>query len=305
MTKIYRIIAVVLTSLFLLSSNGCGQKGSKIDQDNYKSSEYCVMDGKTMYFLAEEDKQILREPLIQLLSNETCAIYADTPIGDIIGYEPHDPNKPSIPEGDACGLYDVTSDGMPELLVRPKGYYGTSGSVVYEVYDVFSGEYLGSMDGAIDTVWGVYYFRETDELRSVGSYWRRGGWSDRYRVMTFLHYDKKDNTCYEEVYLYAHFQISGQRVPANEINTDGLLVEKWVESYPYARYKAYGEIVDLDEYYGELDWFHANCIRIPETELQMISWWDVCSSEDRFERAEQMADALLSSNQKFIVSRTE
>lgn len=258
-------------------------------------TDYTRVDGKTLHFLADEELEALREPLERLLSNENCTIYADTVRGEIIGYEPHDPSLPSIPEGYRCGLYDATGDGIPELLVHPNGYYGSSGTVTYFVYDIATGAELGSMDGGNSESWCVYYATESDELVSVGSYWRRGGWSDRYRVMTLLHYDGEEHACYEELYLYAHLGIG------HAVNDEGS-VEDWVEEYPYAAYSVRGEDATLDAYFAELDWFTAHCVRIPETELCMIDWDCVCSDEDdRFTRAEKMADALLSSDRKFVV----
>ena len=276
---------VILAVLVLLNCVGCAK--------NTAAGKEAVVNGKTFYFLDDKDKQVLREPLIRLLSNETREIYADTPRGELIGREPYDPDEPTVPAGYSCGLYDVTGDGMPELLVHPNGYYGSSGTTTYFVYDVFSGEELGSIDGGNDELWCVYYFMETDELRSVGTYWRRGGWSDRYRVTSFLTYDKADNTCGEEYYLYAHLVID------SNMSEDA---QGWSEYYPYASYSVRGVNSTLDDYYGEMDWFHANCVRIPETTLQMIDWDTVCSDDDdRFVRAGRMADALLSSTQEFIV----
>ena len=258
-------------------------------------TDYTRVDGKTFHFLADEELEVLREPLERLLSNENCVIYADTVYGEIIGYKPHDPTAPYIPQGYRCGLYDATGDGIPELLVHPNGYYGSSGTVTYFVYDIATGAELGSMDGGNSESWCVYYATESDELVSVGSYWRRGGWSDRYRVMTLLHYDSGENTCYEKLYLYAHLGIG------HAVNAEGS-VEDWVEEYPYASYSVRGKDAYLDDYYAELDWFTAHCIRIPETELSMIDWDSVCSDEDdRFTRAAKMAEALLSSDQKFVV----
>ena len=267
-----------------------------------EETEFCRINGETIYFLTDAEKEKLRDPLVNLLSNETCVIYADTARGEIIGYEPCDPSLPTIPEGYGCGLYDVTGDGMPELLVHPKGYYGSSGAVTYFVYDIFTGRELGSIDGGNAESWCVYYFKDTGKLRSVGSYWRRCGWSERYRVMTFLNYDSHDHVCFEESYLYAILGIDGEVVETKETDEDGIPVTKWFETYSYAGYSVYGEDALLDDYYGEWDWFYVNAIRIPETELQIIKWWELDVDDgDRFVRAERMAEALLSSTQKFIL----
>ncbi len=298
MKNIHRIIAMMICLLMLFGISGCENQNGENTCDQV--SDFCVINGKKMYFLDDGEKAKLREPLIKLLSNETREIYADSPMGEIIGYEAYDPDLPTIPEGYACGLYDVSGDGIPELLVHPRGYFGSSGTVTYFVYDIFTGEAIGSIDGGNGESWCVYYITETDELRSVGSYWRRGGWSERYRVMTFLRYED-DHICGEELYLYSHLSIDGETIETGDVNEDGVPIGKWVESYPYSRYSVYGEDAYLDDYYAEIDWFHKNGIRIPETELQMINWWNATRADDRFVRAEQMADALLTTTQKFIV----
>lgn len=298
-------IKTMVAAVLWVFSMGCLDCLKEQEHVISERTEFCRINGETMYFLTDDEKEKLRDPLINLLSNETCAIYADTVKGEIIGYEPYDPNLPTVPEGHGCGLYDVTGDGMPELLVHPKGYYGSSGTITYFVYDIFTGRMLGSIDGGNAESLCVYYFKDTDELCSVGSYWRRGGWSERYRVMMFLSYDDEYDVCFEESFLYAHLGIDGEFVKTEEIDSGGNYVEKWVETYSYARYSVYGEDATLDAYYGELDWFYMNSIRIPETELQIVKWWDITSDvDDRFDRAERMAEALLSSTQKFLVPRS-
>ena len=293
-----RIILILVCVLMLIFGAGCAESGAgQVDED----IDMCIVNGRKMYFLADKEKKKLRKPLEKLLSNETHEIYADTPRGEIIGYEPYDKDEPTVPEGYACGLYDVTKDGIPELLVLPRGYNGSSGALTYYIYDLESYECIGTIDSGNAGSWCVYYFVELDELRSVGSYWRRGGWQERYRVMTFLTYDERQRAYGEESFLYAWLGIDGERVEEGEV-LDGVYIANWVESYPYAYYKVRGKDAYLDEYYAELDWFNASFVRIPETELQMISWGDVCDDDDdRFERAEKMVDALLSTTQEFIL----
>ena len=291
MKNTIRIIAIIALFTLCIGALGCANNEKK----SREYADFCRIGGRNFYFLSDREKESLREPLIALLSNETKEIYADTARGEIIGFEPYDPNAPTIPEGYRCGLYDVSGDGIPELLVHPRGFYGSSGTVTYFVYDVFTGKKIGEMDGANAELWCVYYFLESDELHSVGTYWRRGGWQERYRVMTVLEYDPISQTCHETYGLYAHLGIDkyfDREPPEGEID----------EFYPYAYYSVEGENAYLDEYYDALDRFHATTVRIPETKLQMISWSDVSEeNDDRFARAEKMADALLTSSQKFIL----
>ena len=60
--------------------------------------------------------------------------------------------------------------------------------------------------------------------------------------------------------------------------------------------------LDWFEYYNVIDRFYMDYVRIPETELQMFSVWDIDREfSDRFVRAEKIADLLLSSEQKIII----
>lgn len=299
MSKLRKLILILVSLVIVINCIGCANK--KNEGPNDKDPGYCVINGKTITFLADEEKERLREPLIKLLSNETHEVFDENSREESIGYEPYDPNEPTVPEGYSCGLYDVTSDGMPELLIFPKGYSGSSGTVTYFVYDIFSGAYLGSINGNISESLCVYYFTEIDELRSVASYSRSKGWAKQYHFTTFLKFNKDNNTCYEELYLYLYYEVKGEIVSTSEVGDDGTYSGQWVESYHNEKFKVHGKDASSDDYNKEIEWFYTNCIRIPETELQMIKWHDACSDKNRFVRAEKMVDALLSTTQKFIV----
>ena len=264
MSRKCRTLFVLL--LICFSVEGCLPKQES-------AREYCVINGKTMSFMPEKEKEALREPLEKLLASERKDFFDDA--------LSEEKEEPGIPANVACGLFDVTGDGTPELLVLPTGYGGSSGMVKYYVYDCFTGEKLGEISGGYGESWCMYYFAETEELRAVGFYWHSGGTYDRYRMLSFLNYDAVKNTCAEEQYLYVHVATQ--------------------EDF-YTEYEVRGEKADADTYYLETDWFNTNGIRIPETELQMLYWSDVCAEEDRFVRAEKMAEALLSLSQKFIVT---
>jgi hypothetical protein len=270
--------------IFCCACSGCTKK-----QEDSKKADCYVINGKTIYFLSNEEKELLREPLIRLLANETYAVYNEESVkGELLGYEIPDPSYPTIPEIYRCGLYDVTGDGLPELLVHPRGYSGSSGAMTYFVYDIMTGNALGEIDSGDRESWCLYYDIQTEALRTIGSYWRRCGWSEQTYRMAILKYCADDEICMTESYLAIDFQID------RPLSSDGV----FEELYPNTYYERYGFRVDLNTYYGELEEFYRNDIRISGTELQMTNR---INEKDRFVRAEQMADCLLGSSQKFVL----
>ena len=66
-------------------------------------------------------------------------------------------------------------------------------------------------------------------------------------------------------------------------------------------YEVYDKESDMFGYYSAMNEFLTTHVLIPETRISSIVWDDVSSDEEAQEiRAEKMADALLSSDQKFI-----
>ena len=252
----------------------------------------CVINGKTLSFVSDKEIRRLRKPLAKLLSNMELFV---TDGDDILGYEAPDPSSPSIPNCYRCGLFDVTGDGIPELLVHPFGYHGSSGTATYFVYDIPSGRELGSIDGGIAESWCLFYDTADDSTFAVGSYWLRSGWESRRRRISLLEYDEDSGKCSEKSYFCTMHAID------KELSDDG----SWAEIYPIKLYELYGEKVSLDDYYDEYDRFLTECIRIKETELVMIDWDEVCSDDDsNAARGKKMADALLSSGQRFMETST-
>ena len=247
----------------------------------------CIINGKTISFVSDREIRKLRKPLSKLLSNMEFFV---TDGDDILGFEAPDPSSPSIPNCYRCGLFDVTGDGLPELLVHPFGYHGSSGTATYFVYDIPSGRELGSIEGGNAESWCVFYDTSDDSLFAVGSYWLRGGWESRRRCISLLEYDEDSGKCYERPYFCT----------MHAIDKEWFGEDSWDEVYPITKYDLYGKEVSLDEYYDEYDRFATECIRIKETELVMIDWDDVCSDEDgNATRGKKMAEALLTSGQRF------
>lgn len=303
--RFVRLIAIVLIGIILITIVSCKSKDDQAS--NYVNNENaniadadCIINGQEIYFVSDESKKEWKKPLAKLLSN-VLVPYGEH--GEIMGYEAAiDPNAPVIPQNYECGLLDITGDGTPELLVHPFGYHGSSGTATYFVYNIYSGQKLGEIDGGNDQSWCFFYNTEYGDLDLVGQYWLRGGWPWRGRYITKVFYDESVMECYEVSYLHTEHDINGEKTDiVDEDPNDGVYTATWVETYPNTTYYVYSNEVYLDDYYAEYNNFLMTCIRIPETELVLIDWDDVAEDGDDYAiRGEKMAQALISSNQRFI-----
>lgn len=268
------------------NASGTNEESSGTTEES--SADYCRIDGKDIYFISGEYFEALREPIVKLISNQEQWIDS----GDFsIGYyhEIPDPTKPYIEHGEAFGLFDVTGDGMPELLLEPYGFTGTSGGRTWYIYDIYSGEKIGEIDGGYGDIWCCYYYRKDGGIYPVNRYKIRCGWGSLYISTSTIKYNEKYG-----MYLSAPCFAADQFV----VTVKG---ELGVEDYTESRYYVFGERADMADYFYACGEFDMNCIRIPETELRVIDCYTVVSKDDdRFVRAEKIAEALLSSGQKFI-----
>lgn len=300
-----KLIALILLSMVILSFVGCTQKENDIDSDSdinaRASAPNCKINGWEFYFVSDEVKQEWKEPLAKLLSNVLIP-YGEH--GEILGYEATiDPKAPVIPQCYECGLLDITMDGVPELLVHPFGYFGSSGTATYFVYNIYSGQKLGEIDGGNGQSWCLYYNTEYDSVDLIGQYWLRGGWTWRDRYITEVYYDESIMECFEAQQFRTSHEITGEQTDIVDEDPDDMFyTATWVESYPSTTYYVNRQEVYLDDYYAEYNHFVKTCIRIPETELILISWDDVSDDEDDYTtKGAKMAEALVTSEQEFIL----
>ena len=300
-----KLIALILLSMVILSFVGCTQKENDIDSDsdiNARASvPNCKINGREFYFVSDEVKQEWKEPLAKLLSNVLIP-YGEH--GEILGYEATiDPKAPVIPQCYECGLLDITMDGVPELLVHPFGYFGSSGTATYFVYNIYSGQKLGEIDGGNGQSWCLYYNTEYDSVDLIGQYWLRGGWAWRDRYITEVYYDESIMECFEAQQFRTSHEITGEQTDIVDEDPDDMFyTATWSESYPSTTYYVNRQEVYLDDYYAEYNHFVKTCIRIPETELILISWDDVSGDEDDYTtKGAKMAEALVTSEQEFIL----
>lgn len=306
--QIFKIISILLLSAFLLTIIGCSSKdkngddsGEAVTPQAYLAD--CTVNGRDFFFVDYAAKTEWKAPLTKLLSN-ILVPYGEH--GEILGYEATiDSNAPTIPQCYRCGLLDVTMDGVPELLVHPFGYFGSSGTATYFVYNIYSGQKLGEIDSGNSQSLCFYYDTENERLDLIGQYWLRGGWPWRGRYITKFSYDEAIMECYCIEYLHTEHDIDGEKTDiVDEDPNDMFYTATWVETYPNTKYYVYSSEVYLDDYYAEYDKFVRNYIRIPETELVLFDWDEVSDEEDSYAvKGEKMAEALITSTQEFISPR--
>lgn len=258
----------------------------------YEGDGYSVIYGRTIYFLSEEEREKLREPLVALLSNEQKPVYDDSVHGEMTGFEAEDPDSPSVMTGYACALWDVTADGIPELLIHPWGYYGSGGWITYYAYDIYTGEQVDTIESGMDEDICLYYGLDTRDLCVVKTYSSRNGYGeDSDHTSIYPHGDGNAPDLYMTCGYYLQYDKSAY---------------VW-EEYTEVRCSINLKPVERWEYTNILHDFYRDYVRIPETEMVVIDYFDEKNdyNGDRFARAEARADALLSSPQQFVVGMSD
>ena len=272
-----RYFICVLCILLVLSLLGCSKvKSSAEDEKNTYAAEYQSI------YISDEEKADWFAPIVKLISNQEELLEDERGLG--LGYFPPNPDEPYIPWGHGLGLFDYNQDGSPELVVDRGG--GSSGTILYEVFDIFTGEEVGSMDGTGDDgCWGIYYNMESGEYFPFAQYYSRCGWDQRSEYTAIISYNEKQQRYMQEFLfcLYYYFETS------NYENAE-------------LRCTVYGEEAVAPSYHYELGLFLQKNCQIPHTGLKIYDWYQVSDEDDSYqERAEKMARMLLyGSGQKFI-----
>lgn len=256
---------------------------------------YCRLNGQDFFFFTQEEKAAWEEPLCRLLAN-VLVPYGER--GDILGYRAPDPDAPAIPQSHACGLFDVTGDGVPELWVVPMGSIGSSGLCFYELYDLQTGAFLGYSEGAD---WCLYYDPEDQTVTPMAQYEWRCGWDQRMRAVSIMTQSEEKQGYDVRRYLQIIHTINGELINTEPVSPEGdLILGEWVETYLDTTYLIDNTEVYLSDWYSEYDRL-THRLRLPDTALQVLRWRDVTDHPDDYAlRARHMAQALLSSKQCFL-----
>ena len=316
--RIKRILIGTLIISLMIISIGCQQKTEKDCLDitvgtESQSHGETTTNVKHIYRITYEDIEFIspetyeswRDPLTKLLSNKAIPYGSG---GEIMGYTYLYPDQPCIVNGYQLGLFDFDMDAVPELLVNLGG--GSAGNAYYYVYDIITGELLGSLDGGFDKSWCTYFNLDTGKYENIGQFEWRVGWQGKERIMrkATLTNTMSDNRkiLYDSSWLYAYYEIDAAELELTQAEIDEGIHSSWDQIYTGVEFRVNGNESYIGAYFSEYDFFLENYIRIPETALLLVDWDDVCDyDEDQTVRSKKMTDALLSSKQQFIQPKTD
>ena len=243
-------------------------------------------------YVTDRDKQLWYDALVKLISNQEVP-YGEH--GEIMGYQAPRPDEPSIADGLDMGLFDITNDGIPELLLNLGG--GSAGNDYFYCYNIFSGEMICQLDGGGEHAWNVYYDIENDRYLPIGRYDWSSGDSGSMHYITTVDCNKDTRTCSETCLFYAEYEHN--QVYTEDGNGNFASCDLEIES---VLFKVNDELVNFQCYHYAMTDFYQNHSLVPHTGLELFYWSDVADPEDdAIKRAEKMAGMLLfGSGQQFV-----
>lgn len=284
-----KTVGALLCLALCLSLLGCGKNHAAPEGD------YARINGKNLYFFSAEETLVWRESLSELLK-EAFLAWEEAPKSE---WDVMSTDLSAVATSYACGLLDVTADGIPELLVHPLGHFGSSGTVTYYIYDVASGSYLGYLDSGNNESICAYYDLRSESTVMIGQYWLRFGWDARSQYIQMLGYDPENSEYRSQCFLESSHQIVMKHSQMTDEN--GNVIDVYDESHCESTYYLRGDQIPIEEYDAEQRLFLKNCIRIPETEFKLVRWGEISDDTDSDAvKIEKMTDALLSAEQKFL-----
>ena len=254
-------------------------------------------------FVSDDKKLEWKTALVNLLNNRKMPVYDDG--GCLLDYYYLYPDRPCIKDSSELALFDINTDGTPELLVNLGG--GSSGNAYYYVYDILSGEEIGTLNGGHNASWCTYFNQSTGSFESICNYDLRSGWMGKIRIVNkaTLGATRSDNKPYlhETNLMYAYYTIDAVEVDLTPEDIEYGVDSAFDEIYTNVDFYVNSEKSSISKYFEAQDNFIENYVRISETAIQLIYWSDVTNSDDdAATRAEKMAQALISSSQKFVLS---
>lgn len=307
----YAVIAMLIMA-FVACTVGCNRQSNEPPLQEPPAQETEEVRVKYVYktkyldfeFISDEEKESWRPALVSLLNNKKTEIYQKG--GDLVGYSYLYPDRPCIENGYYISLFDINVDGTPELLVNVGG--GSAGNALYIVYDIMTGERIGTLDGGYYNSWCIYLNQNSGNYEAIGQFEWRCGWTGKDRFVnkaTLTSTVDDSDGCYlhEVCWMHAYYAIDSIKTPLAEQETDqdGYYLASWEEIYTGVHFDLYGDRATIEDYFDAQDEFEQSYVRIAETGIRLIDWDDVTSKEDDVAtKAEKMADALLSSDQKFL-----
>ncbi|MBQ8407280.1 MAG: hypothetical protein IJY39_00295 [Clostridia bacterium] len=226
------------------------------------------------YYVTDEEKEKWREPLLEILSRMHYFGRDSASDDSTIFIMPYL----------SVSLFDMNCDGTPEVIVNQGG--GSMQNALYEVYDLATGECMGNFDGSFEDSRCYYYDLEEKDYDFIGQSSWRIGYDSRFRFISMM--GESDDLI--DCILSEDYNLPNRS-------------ENWEEEIFNVTYSIDGELATIDQYYAAYDALWQRYVRIPDTQMAYIYWSDLEGYDAELEPsslAEQMADALLRSGQKFI-----
>lgn len=288
------------------SKSDCTLEAASVEKSNEGTGKVKYIY-QTQYvdlaFVSDEEKNEWKSALVSLLNNEKTPVCEQGEEAEEYSYLYSD--RPCIEAGYQLALFDINIDGTPELLVNVGG--GSAGNAFYHVYDLMSGEEIGTLNGGYDNSWCIYFNRSTGQFESIGQFEWRSGWEGKIRLVNKATITDtlagSSKYLYEETQLCAYYRIDAVSVELTEEDekTDSAIQSAWEEVCSGARFWVNEDHATIETYFKAQDRFTENHIRIAETGMQLVDWDDVANGDGGIAtQAEKMADALLSSSQKYV-----
>lgn len=261
-----RFLAAILCGVIAFAMTSCHTPAPETDgtETERAPEEYIT-------FVLDAEKNEWKDYLVDFIVN------TQNP-GDVIGF----------------ALMDINVDGVPEIWKAHAG--GSMMNTFYLIYDLKSGKEIGSYNAGAyeDRSFGcfvTYYNIHDDTYKLVSEGNHRFGWMEETEFVDGFVFDAEQER-YERSRMFSIY---------TEQITE--MIDGKVE-YLYTDYSYYvsGEEVGKEGYCSALDSFYAQNARIDATEFVLVRI-DRGESVISNAEAEEIAEALITSEQKFIKTK--
>lgn len=244
-----------------------------------------AVGGARISFVPAAEHEKWRAPLIRLISSAPSPENPTPTAAE---------DSPSLPYSRGYGLFDVTMDGTPELLSLVSGLGSTTGYAAIEVYDLYTGAKLGTLEKGLHEELAFYYSTDDQSLCAFAYSFLREGYAERAQTVSVLACDA-NGSYYTPEYLRAEYYYDVLPVgTSSDSDGESILVPS------KETYRIYGKELIPQYFAFQYEWFAETMLCIPETRAHLLIWEEVDGEGDSAERAQAMADALLALDQEFV-----